>query len=174
MMKTADPVPPLILPDPPAAPPAKVEPKSPALVLPPNLPAPPAVPTAAPAPDADPKRPADPIPPLVLPPDTTGGASGVVLPTTARSSPLAAAPRVQVFPVAGAAAAGAARRVGFFNHTDRDIRLTVEGRTVTLPAKSYLHAELPPTFTWSEAGGPPRSTTVSAGSPGVDVLFRGE
>ena len=112
------------------------------------------------------------IPPLVLPPDLPSGSNGVVPPTTAKSSPLAAASRVQVFPVAGAAAAGAARRVGFFNHTNRDLQLTIEGRPVTLPAKSFLHAELSPTFRWSEAGGPPRTTTVPPGSPGVDVLFR--
>jgi hypothetical protein len=170
-------VPPLILPDPPAAPPAKKKadaapaaPTAPSLVLPPDVPVRSAVPTPAPAPDADPKR--DAIPPLVLPPDGPGAPSGVIPPTTARSSPLAAAPRVEVFAVAGRAAGGALRRVGFFNHTDRAIPLTIEGRPVTLPAKSFLHAELPPSFRWSEAGGPPRRTTVPADSPGVDVLFR--
>jgi hypothetical protein len=167
-------VPPLVLPDPPGAaePPAKkAEPKGSSLVLPPVVPA---VPTPAPAPGAEPRRNSDPIPPLVLPPDLPSGANGVVPPTTARSSPLAAAPRVRVFPAAGAAAAGALRRVGFFNHTDRPVPLTIEGRAVTLPAKSYLHAQLPPTFRWSEAGGPPRTTIVPADSAGVDVLFGAE
>ena len=168
----ADPaIPPLVLPDPPAAPP-KAEPKGPSLVLPPDLPVLPAVPTPAPSPDAEPKRNTESIPPLVLPPDTPAGPTGVIPPTTARSSPLAAASRVEVFAVTGQTAGGALRRVGFFNHTDRDLRLTIEGERVTLPAKSFLHAELPPSFRWSEAGGPPRRTTVPADSAGVDVLFR--
>lgn len=165
-------IPPLVLPMPPekgGAPPAA---KGSSLVLPPDLPLAPAVPTPAPPPDVTPKRPAESIPPLVLPLDGLGGPSGVVPPTTSRSSPLAAAGRVQVFPVAAGAVVGATRRVGFFNHTDLDIPLTIEGRTVTLPAKSFLHAQLAPTFRWSEAGGPARTTTVPADSPGVDVLFR--
>ncbi len=158
-------IPPLVLPMPPE--------KGSSLVLPPDLPLAPAVPTPAPPPDATPKRPAESIPPLVLPLDGLGGPSGVVPPTTSRSSPLTVAGRVQVFPVATAGAVGGAtRRVGFFNHTDLDIQLTIEGRTVTLPAKSFLHAQLAPTFRWSEAGGPARTTTVPADSPGVDVLFR--
>jgi hypothetical protein len=177
-------VPPLVLPDEPKASPktsplilpeltepapGKVEPKGSPLVLPPI---PSAVPTPAPAPDADPKRGGpDSIPPLVLPPDLPTGPSGVIPPTTARSSPLSALPRVQVFPAAGAAA-GALRKVGFFNHTDRDVRLVIEGRPVTLPAKNYLHAQLPPVFRWSEAGSPARTTTVPADAAGVDVLFR--
>jgi len=169
-------VPPLVLPEEPKAVPKSsplilpelTEPKGPPLVLPPI---PSAVPTPAPAPEAEPKRNAESIPPLVLPPDLPTGPSGVIPPTTARSSPLAALPRVEVFPAAGAAA-GALRRVGFFNHTDRAVRLVIEGRSVTLPAKNYLHAELPPVFRWSEAGGPARTTTVPSDSAGVDVLFR--
>ena len=56
--------------------------------------------------------------------------------------------------------------------TERKLVRIQERGQVTLPAKSFLHAELAPTFRWSEAGGPPRTTTVPAGSPGVDVLFR--
>ncbi|HYH68679.1 MAG TPA: hypothetical protein VD866_28560 [Urbifossiella sp.] len=171
-------VPPLVLPEEPKALPKSsplilpemTEPKGPPLVLPPI---PSAVPTPAPAPEADPKRGPESIPPLVLPPDLPSGPSGVIPPTTARSSPLAALPRVEVFPAAGAAA-GASRRVGFFNHTDRAVRLVIEGRPVTLPAKNYLHAELAPVFRWSEAGGPARTTTVPADAAGVDVLFRGD
>lgn len=158
-------VPPLVLPDEPKAAPKEASP----LVLPP-LPS--AVPSPAPAPDADPKRGPEGIPPLVLPPDVPTGNTGVVPPTTARSSPLAALPRVEVFPAAGAAA-GALRKVGFFNHSDRDLRLVIEGRPVALPAKSYLHAQLPPAFRWSEAGDPERRETVPADAAGVDVLIRG-
>ncbi|MFO0797364.1 MAG: hypothetical protein U0804_07785 [Gemmataceae bacterium] len=167
-------VPPLVLPEEPKASPkvpslvAPEEPKGASpLVLPP-LPS--AVPSPAPAPEADAKR--DSIPPLVLPPDVPTGTSGVI-PTTARSSPLAALPRVEVFPAAGAAA-GALRKVGFFNHSDRPVRLVIEGRAVVLPAKNYLHAQLPQVFRWSEAGGPERRETVPADAAGVDVLIRGE
>ena len=52
------------------------------------------------------------------------------------------------------------------------MRLVIEGRSVLLPAKNYLHAELPPVFRWSEAGGPARTTTVPSDAAGVDVLFR--
>lgn len=126
-----------------------------------------------------PKKPAssdDTLPPLVLPPEGPGGPSGVVPPvgdtSISRSSPLTAGPKVQVFTVAGGAVPGQLRKVGFFNHTDRDIDLVIEGRAVKLPRKTYLHAQLPPTFTWKQADRKAETATVPDGAAGLDVLFR--
>jgi hypothetical protein len=139
----------------------------------------PAVPVPAPAPDAlipppgvaVPRTP-DALPPLSLPPDAP--VSPGVKPTEAKSSPLTGgpAPRVSVFPAAGAAPATGLRKVGFYNHTDRDLSLTIEGRAVTLPAKTYLHAHLPASFTWRHGDRPAATETVPADASGVDVLFR--
>ncbi len=131
----------------------------------------PAVPVPAPAPDVlIPKAP-DALPPLTLPPDTPVTPPKVEV----KSSPLGTAARelkVSVFPAAGAANANGLRKVGFFNHTDRDLSLTIEGKAVTLPAMSYLHAQLPPTFTWKCADKPAAQATVPADATGLDVLIR--
>ena len=124
---------------------------------------------------SEPNKPAaggEPLPPLVLPPEAPGGSSGIVPESTSRSSPLSAQFQVRVFTATGALRAAATKRIGFFNHTNRDIDLVIEGRAVKLPRKTYIHAEVPPTFTWQHSGNPAKPTTVPADSPGLDVLFR--
>jgi len=171
---------PLTIPDPmvPAKPPMVIPP----LVLPGTSDA---KPMPAPAPSGNDPLPAIPLPeprkvpagtggkndlpPLVLPPEGSGTSSGVI-PSTSRSSPLTGAIKVQVFSASGAAS-GALHKVGFYNHTDRDLDLVIEGKSVKLPKKSYLHAELPAKFTWKSAGAEANATTVPDGAAGVDVLF---
>jgi len=139
-----------------------------------------AVPVPAPSPDVltppdslAPKKP-DALPPLTLPPDTPVAPGTSPKTVEARSSPLTSVARelkVSVFPAAGVATAGL-RKIGFYNHTKYDLQLTLEGRTVTLPARSYLHAHLPPTFTWKCADRPAATATVPADATGLDVLIR--
>jgi hypothetical protein len=52
------------------------------------------------------------------------------------------------------------------------VSLTIDGKTVTLPAMSYLHAHLPPTFTWKCGDTHGAKETVPAGAAGLDVLIR--
>jgi hypothetical protein len=179
----AEPVAPrLEFPTGPAPSPAGDSPKPGAEVKPPPLELPgaaAAVPAPAPAPDTlipaagvpALKNP-DALPPLTLPPDAP------VAPDSSRSTEVKSSPlsgrdlRVTVFPATGGAAAAGLRKVGFYNHTTRDLALTVEGRTVALPAKTYLRAQLPPTFTWTCAGRPAARETVPADAVGVDVLIK--
>jgi hypothetical protein len=124
-------------------------------------------------PDAN-KR--DPLPSLTLPPDIPV-APEKKTDSTSRSSPLtgggAADITVNVFPAKGAAASAVGYcTVGFYNHTKRDLALTIEGRSVKLPAKTYLHAELAATFTWTHGNRPAMRETVPDGAGGVDVVFR--
>jgi hypothetical protein len=161
------------------------EPKLPPLELPkesdpklPSLGVPGASAVPVPAPAADALIPpagvpgptgGDALPPLALPPETPVAPAKA---TEAKSSPLAAGGvKVSVFPATGAAA-GPLRKVGFYNHTKRDLALTIEGRAVTLPAKSYLFAHLPPSFSWTCAGKPAATQTVPADAAGLDVLIR--
>jgi hypothetical protein len=123
-----------------------------------------------PAPTPDPKKP-EALPPLVLPPDVPGGPSGVVPGSTSRSSPVGG-PSVEVVRVAGAPRLAATRKVGFFNHTGRAIELVIDGRAVTLPRKSYLHAEVPPAFKWRYNDSPSESATVPDDAAGLDIVFR--
>ena len=164
--------------------PKVVDPKLPSLDLPTgpgagpklpslDLPGASAVPVPAPPPpDALIPKVPDALPPLTLPPDTPVAPPKAV---EVKSSPLTAAARalkVSVFPAAGAATATGLRKVGFYNHTGRDLALTIEGKAVTLPAMSYLHAQLPPTFVWTCADAPAARATVPADAAGVDVLIR--
>lgn len=141
----------------------------------------PAVPSAAPAPDLlipvpgvpTPKGP-DALPPFTLPPDTPV-APATDKPVEVKSSPLTGAGRelkVSVFPATGTSAATGLRKVGFYNHTARDLALTIEGKTVKLPAMSYIHAQVPASFTWKCGDKPVSKETVPADAAGVDVLIR--
>jgi hypothetical protein len=80
---------------------------------------------------------------------------------------------VDVYPVDGPPPAGpnAKRTVGFFNHTGRDLTLTVEGETVTLPRRHYISAGVSATFTW-KLDGDERRTEIPAAAPGIEVVFR--
>jgi hypothetical protein len=165
----------------PAAPDPKPAPKAPApkadtpkLVVP-QVPTP-AAPTGAGSegdkiPPLIPRLPNPDMPPLTLPQvpleKPNKGTS------TSKASPLTDAPRVDVFPVDGPPPAGptAKRSVGFFNHTDRDLKLTVEGETVTLPRRHYVSATVPATFAW-KLDGDERRTEVPAAAPGVEVVIR--
>jgi hypothetical protein len=142
-----------------------------------------AVPSAAPAPDALIPSPNIPslkeqhtLPPLTLPPDSPVSPSpmspkGVEV----KSSPISGVARglkVSVFPASGATPTNGLRKVGFYNHTKRDLALTIEGRPVNLPAMSYLYAQLPPTFTWKCAEKPAAKESIPADATGLDVLIR--
>jgi hypothetical protein len=155
------------------------DPKLPPLALPGGAPAPP---SPAPGPETlippqgipNLKTP-DALPPLTLPPDAPAVPDRPARGVEAKSSPLTDPARdlsVRVFPAAGAAAAPGLRKIGFFNHTKHDLALTIEGKTVTLPAMSYLHAQVPPTFTWKCADRPAATETVPADASGLDVLIR--
>ncbi len=137
-----------------------------------------------PAPSDTPKKPADaPKPPEKLPefnfdlPKVEGG-GGVAQPveankkTVANSSPLSDAAVVDVYPRDGKNVLTAKRGVTFVNKSARDILLTVDGQTVTLPSKTVMAAELPAAFKWQIGGEAERSEKVPDGSPGVDVVIR--
>lgn len=122
----------------------------------------------------DPTRPSS-LPSLTLPPDSPTAPKN----STSRSSPLTAERQgettVSVFPAQAARGefhGEGYKSVGFYNHTARDMNLTIEGQAVKLPAKSYLYAKLGPTFTWGHGDSPLVREAVPAGASGVDVVFR--
>jgi hypothetical protein len=93
--------------------------------------------------------------------------------TVANSSPLSdKVAEVEVFPRDGSNVVAAKRGVTFVNKSARDILLTVDGRTVTLPSKTVMTADLPAAFKWQIGGEPERSEKVPDGSPGIDVVIR--
>src|SRR5262245_40683691 len=111
------------------------------------------------------------LPPLVLPPESP---AEPMKPSIAKSSPLTSGRemKVSVFTASGSRTAGGLYKIGFYNHTDRSLVLTIEGKTVTLPAKTYLHAQVASTFTWKYGDKPATTANVPAGAAGLDVLFR--
>lgn len=107
------------------------------------------------------------VPPLAIPTPALDTKS-----STSRSSPLSDR-RADVVPVDGVAADPAGRRkVGFFNQSDRDVRLTVEGQAITLPKRHTVTASVPATFAWKLDDGPDEKTTIPGAAPGVEVLIR--
>lgn len=134
------------------------------------VPAPPS--DLIPAPGLGAPKTPDALPPLTLPPDAPIVPDAK--PNVAKSSPLTGLARelkVNVFPATGTLATNGLRKIGFYNHTERELTLTIEGKPVTLPAKSFLHAQLPSTFTWKH-GDTATKSTVPADATGLDVVFR--
>ena len=109
----------------------------------------------------------DEMPPLQL--ETPGSRE-------AKSSPLNVAPlpTIHLFPVAGTKpiAADATRIVGFFNHTDNDFALTVQGETITLPKHHYVKATVPTAFTWHLGKAANRQVNIPEASPGMEIVLR--
>ncbi len=148
-----------------------------AVRIPATVPVIPVTPAAQPrAVEPEPVR----LPPLVprvpgneggLPPLKIAPPAG---PSTSGSSPLADRRAFEVVPAVGGVvpAPGGLRSVGIFNHTDRDVTLTVEGETVTLPARSYVTAAVPRRFAWRLGAGEPQSTEVPPDAPGVEIVLR--
>ena len=112
------------------------------------------------------------LPPLLVPTP----ASDPPGTSTSRSSPLNASRRMgyDVIPVEGAAPTSptAKRSVGFFNHTERDVQLTVEGQTITLPKRHSVMADVPAKFTWKLDGNLEQTTEIPLAAPGVEVVIR--
>ena len=137
------------------------------------------VPGGRPAEPTPPKttadKPATPAPRL-LPATDSGDLPPLALPDAdriARSSPIRSRPAFEVFPAAGLPTEGVTTRtVDFTNLTGRVVKLTVEGKSATLPDRSTLSATLPAEFRWKLDDGGEVVTIVPDGAPGADVLLR--
>ena len=114
----------------------------------------------------------DSLPPLSLPPEVSPKANPESI---SRSSPITGnrEMKVEVFPSVSADKAQTPyASVTYFNHTNRELDLTIEGRQVKLPAKTYLEAKLAQSFTWSQGERPATREAVPAGASGLDIVFR--
>jgi|SRR5262245_18128755 len=63
-------------------------------------------------------------------------------------------------------------KVGFFNHSDRAIELTVNGEAVQLPSEQYVTLRLTRTFTWSEKGQKGNDVVIPPDADGIEIVFR--
>jgi hypothetical protein len=63
-------------------------------------------------------------------------------------------------------------KVGFFNHSEREVVLDVNGETVRLPSEQYVTLRLPRTFKWGEKGQKGTDVTVPADADGIEIVFR--
>jgi hypothetical protein len=160
-------------------------------LIPPLVPAKPVESTPPLVPPLVPSKPVESTPPLVPPlvpakpvegtppkSSTSTGDAGFppIIPTvsTSKASPIAGQPVVQLITVDGPppASPSAKRTVGFFNHTDKSIKLTVEGETVTLPSKHQVSATVPAQFSWKMDDGEMRKSEVPTAAPGLEVVIR--
>ena len=62
-------------------------------------------------------------------------------------------------------------KVGFFNHTGRDLILEIHGETVDLPSSQYVTLRLPRSFRWSEKRGKANEVTIPDDADGIDVSW---
>jgi hypothetical protein len=63
-------------------------------------------------------------------------------------------------------------KVGFFNHSDREILLEVNGETLKLPSEQYVTLRLKRTFTWAEKGQKATDVAVPPDADGMEIVFR--
>ena len=63
-------------------------------------------------------------------------------------------------------------KVGFFNHSARELVLTVHGDEVKLPGGQFVTLRLPRSFEWGEKGKKAASVTVPNDADGVEIVFR--
>jgi hypothetical protein len=77
-----------------------------------------------------------------------------------------------VIPAEGKGEPRAEVKVGFFNHSDRDITLVVNGESVRLPTEQYVTLRLPRTFSWAEKGAKATDVVVPPDADGIEIVFR--
>lgn len=77
-----------------------------------------------------------------------------------------------VIPSEGKGEQGPEIKVGFFNHSDREIVLDVNGESVKLPKEQYVTLRLPRTFNWAEKGAKAASVVVPPDADGIEIVFR--
>jgi hypothetical protein len=63
-------------------------------------------------------------------------------------------------------------KVGFFNHSDRDLVLEVNGETLKLPSEQYVTLRLKRTFSWAEKGQKATDVAVPPDADGLEIVFR--
>jgi hypothetical protein len=63
-------------------------------------------------------------------------------------------------------------KVGFFNHSDRDLELEVNGEPLKLPSEQYVTLRLKRTFTWAEKGKKGTEVAVPPDADGIEIVFR--
>jgi hypothetical protein len=63
-------------------------------------------------------------------------------------------------------------RVRFFNHSERDLILEVEGQELKLPSGESLKRKVPREFIWKEKGQSENRQSIPADSLGIDVVIR--
>jgi hypothetical protein len=63
-------------------------------------------------------------------------------------------------------------KVGFFNHSDREVVLDVNGETVRLPSEQYVTLRLPRSFKWGEKGRKGTDVAVPPDAEGIEIVFR--
>jgi hypothetical protein len=63
-------------------------------------------------------------------------------------------------------------KVGFFNHSDREIVLEVNGETLRLPSEQYVTLRLQRTFSWAEKGQKAADVAVPPDADGLEIVFR--
>lgn len=77
-----------------------------------------------------------------------------------------------VIPAEGRGEPPAEVKVGFFNHSDRDLALDVNGEPVRLPKEQYVTLRLPRTFKWAEKGAKAKDVVVPPDADGIEIVFR--
>jgi hypothetical protein len=94
--------------------------------------------------------------------------------TEARKKDEPAAKRFEqyVIPADGRGEPRAEVKVGFFNHSEREIVLDVNGEPLKLPSEQYVTLRLPRTFTWAETGAKGNSVVVAPDADGIEIVFR--
>jgi hypothetical protein len=63
-------------------------------------------------------------------------------------------------------------RVGFWNLSGRDVKVTIEGKAYSLPRNQSLTFDMDRQFTWQTAGKTAQIQRVPAGQSTYEVLIR--
>ena len=77
-----------------------------------------------------------------------------------------------VIPADGRGEPQAQVKVGFFNHTEREIVLDVNSEPLRLPKGQYVTVRLPRTFAWAEKGMTENSVVVPPDAEGIEIVLR--
>ena len=63
-------------------------------------------------------------------------------------------------------------KIGFYNYSDRDLNLVIDGTTMTLPSKNSLSVSVGKTFTWRVGTAPDETTIIANDSAGWEIVIK--
>jgi len=113
-----------------------------------------------------------PAPPAATPPPAPGSSTPAPPANAPKAGVSESAPSTSYYAGPTSPSGNSACTVAFWNYSDRDIILTVDGQRWQLPRAKGITLDVPRAFTWRAGDRGAEQEQVPAGSSGMEIVIR--